>query len=746
MDVDDTRINKIVKHEVVEQLLKSYFKRINKTSILNLARLLLTSTNTDILVTSFIARPKAFIEKNKIKLKSIIIDGKKEYQINPEIVNIIRKRLWDTLSTIGFITEVDDDDNEDKWDKSQVDGVDIYEVGENTVFQDIREKVNKEGKSCNFRFPFKDSKITVDKYKNKMTLQMVEIYVNTNGEYFGFPLKYVYQCPECMGISEKYEFEVASCKRKIKCPTMLEVEKDNGEITFKRCNQPLEPDINRTDTKDTFIYGVTFIDENNQEVKADAISFMPLTKGPLKVVMQKISRPYGKELVFVVDYEPIKKEMLQLPEQTKDEHYIFTLVKQVDQYIKDVTGYTHYGYMHAKVMMLLQMVARYIPQFKNNFNIALIGEMSSGKSAFAKYWGVALYSESIWQSVATSISIPKLRGTMEKFMLFDKEYRYQAKGLLGEVDLLVIDELKEEPNVKNNLKQYLLENNYDYSKQGSNNQTFIRTAHALITENVDTIHLDKYAKEIKKLYQSDTLKLISDEDSKKDMKKSAWDHDWDLTLPLHAYDFNPYLRYSIKSLRDEYTRNQKNWIDGSEIALKQRFYYYLFLGSEKSSEELKKVIKTNSVTSIVSDNIELIRMLSSKNLKEHIISLQNLFDGRNDLEYFNKVDELLKQYGKRTDPRTSEMSYAVLKMIRIIDNRDYCTEKDLEILQYIIESIDNKIEVADTNDFKINGPKFVSDDVIEEDDMSTNNLINTKTDNNGNIKTEEFGFFDGEEF
>ena len=745
MDVSDDRMSKIVKHEVVEQLLKSYFKRIPKASILNLARLLLKSTDEDILVGTFIARPKAFIEKNKVKLKSKIVEGKNEYQINPDIVKIIRKRLWDTLSTIGLIKEVDDDDNEDKWEKCQVDGIDIYEVGEHTVFQDIREKVDKEGKSCTFRFPFKNSPISVDRYKNKMTLQMVEIYVNTNGEYFGFPLKYIYQCPECMNISEKYEYEVASCKRKIKCPAMLEVEKDNGEITFKRCNQPLEPDINRTDTKDTFIYGVTFIDENNQEVKADAISFAPLMKGPLKVVMQKISRPYGKELVFVVDYEPIKKEMLQLPVKIEKEHYIFTLVKQIDNYIKDVTGYSHYGFLHAKIMMLLQMTARYIPQFKNNFNIALIGEMSSGKSAFAKYWGVTLYSESIWQSVATSISIPKLRGTMEKFTLFDKEYRYQAKGLLGEVDLLVIDELKEEPNVKNNLKQYLLENNYDYSKQGSNNQTFIRTAHALITENVDTIHLDKYAKEIKKLYQSDTLKLISNENNEKNKPKSAWDHDWDLTLPLHTYDFNSYLRYAIKSIRNEYTRNQKNWIDGSEIALKQRFYFYLFLGSEKTSEELKKVIKNNSISNIISDNIELIRILSSNNLKEYIISLEPLFVGTNDLEYFDKVDELLKKYSKRTDARTSEMSYAVIKMIRILDNRNYCTEKDLEILQYIFESIDNKIEVADTNEFKINGPKIISDNVVEEDSIN-NNLINPKTDNEGNIKVEEFGFFNSEEF
>jgi hypothetical protein len=48
--------------------------------------------------------------------------------------------------------------------------------------------------------------------------------------------------------------------------------------------------------------------------------------------------------------------------------------------------------------------------------------------------------------------------------------------------------------------------------------------------------------------------------------------------------------------------------------------------------------------------------------------------------------------------------YSLLKLIRIIDGRNYCTKEDLKIFQFILESLDNKVEVIDTNNFKINGP------------------------------------------
>ena len=72
-------------------------------------------------------------------------------------------------------------------------------------------------------------------------------------------------------------------------------------------------------------------------------------------------------------------------------------------------------------------------------------------------------------------------------------------------------------------------------------------------------------------------------------------------------------------------------------------------------------------------------------------------------------------YKKRTDARTSDMTYTLLKLIRMIDGRDYCNHNDLQILQYIIENIDNKIEIADTDEFVIKGSKEANTDDIQEE-------------------------------
>ena len=540
----------ITTHEEVMGCIKKQFNRIDKSSIVKLSRLILTQAHDDIEVSQFKEKYKSFILKNPKRVEEVEKEnGKRYYMLKRDIVARLRDMITLIATRIGSsIREIDDED-EEKWSKCQLED-DVYEVTPGTTFQEIREKVNKEGKDANFKFPFKKNELTVNKFKNKMGLQLVEVYVNNDGEMFGFPLNYTYQCPECNNVSYKMEYEVCSTNKKIKCPGLVEVVKDNGKVDYKKCSLMLSPDINRTETKDAFVYGISFIDEHGNEVTADAISFIKLPKGQLKVVLQKISRPYSKEIVFIIDYEPIEKNIMRLPDKKDDEHYIFTLVKAIDEYIIEQTGYKYFGFLPVKMAMIIQMFGRYLPTFKNNYHISLTGELSSGKSEFARYWGIALYAESILLSVSTSISIAKLRGTMESFTLFDKEYRYQYKGLLGEIDMLVIDELKEEPDVKNNLKQYLLEPTFEYSKQGSKNQVYKRTSQCIVTENIDTKHLDRYVKEIKKLYQSDNLRLIREEQSS--MVKPAWNANVDLTLPLYEYEDNPFLKYAILQIRNEY--------------------------------------------------------------------------------------------------------------------------------------------------------------------------------------------------
>jgi hypothetical protein len=706
-------INSIANNEEVLSLIKNEFSRIDNSSSKKLAKILLTGESSAIEVRQFKSVFESFVKRNVSKFTAVNEGKHDKYYLDDVTLLSLRDNLFKLLEKIGSsIKDLDDDYDSDKWSKSQVDGIEAYEVTKHTTFQDIREKIDKEGKDVCFRYSFKKPDLSVSLFENKVSLQMIDVHVNDNGEYFGFPLKYTYRCPECGAITILNEYEVASAQAsKIKCPELLETESEKGESKQKRCNQPLIPDANRTETKDSYIHAISFKDIDGNLLKADAITFTTLPKGHVRVVLQKIPRAYGTQFVHIVDYMPLEKTLFPIPKKVTGEHYLFTLLKSIDDYIEQNTGYQHYGYLAMKMSVIIQFAARYVPGFKYNFHISLSGTMSSGKSQFARYWGLGLYAHDCWSSNATSISIPKLRGTMESFHLFGKDHRYQYRGLLGEKDLIIIDEVKESPDVKNNLKQYSLEPTYEYSKQGSNNQTFERTAQLIVTQNIDTKHLNKYTKDIMKIYTSTESISVSKDDN---TPKPAWNYDADLTLPLYSYE-NKYLRYAIRKVRDDYARNQINWIDGSELALKQRFFFYFYLGSDKTDERLTKVIRENSTRKILSNNIDIIRATGAYNLTEHFKKSAGLVFGSNDLEYFELVDRILTEYEKRTDARTKEMSYALLKLIRIIDGRDYCIAKDLEILQFIIEAVDNKLEVADTAEYKINGHK-----IIKEDDITDN--------------------------
>ena len=697
----------ISSNEQVTKYIKKQFSRMDNTSAKNLADIILKNQQIEIEVRHFKTKYESFVDRNK---QRFIQSEDGRHFLKQDFIQKIKQELIKILKDIGASIQYIEDDTDEKWCKSQIGGKEVYEVNKHTTFQQLREKVDEEGKDAMFRYSFKKADLHPGKYENVNNLQMIDVHINDNGEYFGFPLKYTYNCPECGHTFEKMEHEVSSTNNKFKCENIIETENSKGEPAFKRCATPLSPDINQTETKDSYIHNISFLDQEDKMQKAEAITFLNLPKGYLRVVLLKIPRPYDQQLVFVVDYEPIEREELPMPQKKEDEHYIFTLIKAIDQYIEDMTGYTHFGFLPMKISMILQLMSRYNEAFKKNFHLSLSGEMSSGKSQFARYWGLCLYSQHCWSSNATSISIPKLRGTMESFHLFGKDHRYQYRGLLGEIDLLIIDEVKENLEVKNNLKQYLLEGTYEYSKAGSNNQTYPRTSQVIITQNIDTKHLDRYGKTVREQYMNATMNAPDSE-----QRKPPWDPTTDLTLPLFEYN-NPYLKYSIKKVRDLYAKNQINWIDGSELALKQRFYFYYYLGSSKKSDELTKVIRKNNTRKIISNNIELMRILSCNNLKEKFKNSTHLMKGENDLEYFEKVDKILEVYGKRTDARTQEMSYNLLQMLRIIDERNHCTDKDLEILTYIIENVDNKTEVADTNKYEIRGVR----DINIDDNFKTN--------------------------
>ena len=692
----------IASRQEIKQIPKKHLKRITYKDCVELCAYIIENPSiTTLLVKTFKKKPyDEFLRKNptKITTETKTINDKKvtSYYLNEEVIDVIKQNINKTLENINSsIKELNEDD---ALSYRKRNGEDIYLVNEYTTFQDIREKINKEDEDMTFEYDFKNHKDKQRHFVTKTTTQVVDVYINTQGEKFDYPVKYNYHCPECDTTCTREEYLMASTKLKLKCPGMIQTENQKGEMITKKCSTQITPDMTKTIIKEAYVYGISMEQENGEDISCEAISFKKLPKGPLTVALQKITKPYEKPFVYIVDYEEHEQKQFVIPERKNDEHYIFTLINEIDNYIQQQTGYKQWGYLPMKIAAIIQLYARY-SKYKNNYHISLIGEMSSGKSAFAKYWSTALYTHNSWQSNATSISIPKLRGTMETFTLFSKDHRYLYRGLLGEMDLIVIDEVKESPDVQNNLKQYLLESDYDYSKQGGNNHSYKRTAQVIVTQNVDLKHIDRYSRKIKDLYQSDSLVFKGEENE----PKPAWDYSIDLTLPLYTYT-NHYLRYAIRKIRDEYERQQVNWIDGSELALKQRFFFYFYLGSKKSSRDLTMTVRKNKMGKTVDNLTELKRHLNLDTLKEKIKNIKDeILWANNDVGFFDNVQKVLKQYGKRVDTRTQEMAENILDILRIIDDREMFIEEDLNILRYIIENIDSKIEVADTNEYKILG-------------------------------------------
>ena len=142
----------------------------------------------------------------------------------------------------------------------------------------------------------------------------------------------------------------------------------------------------------------------------------------------------------------------------------------------------------------------------------------------------------------------------------------------------------------------------------------------------------------------------------------------------------------------------------------------------------------NAATDLISENLELMRALKNNNLEEFFNSLNDFKDSDTDSENFKKVEVILKQYGIENDARTNDFFFAITKVSRIINKRKDITEMDLDLIRWIIEKTNCKLDVIDTVDYKIEGAP----------DIKTQEMINNKIDDSTTQTSEGFGLPPGE--
>lgn len=675
--IDDDIIKKYSTNAAIIVYIKSNFKRLCRKDIIKLIKKILKNQQT-INISQIKSKYAGFLQYNMSKFDE-------NNNIKDDILTHIREEIINKIKAMNkdLIYSEKKNKNEDN---------DNYIVSKDSNYEKIRNFICDEGGTFDFEYDFNKQDIEMGPIKNIDYLQYTQIQILSNGIKFDYPIEYVYHCPQCSSRTLKKPYETVCTMSKLKCPGTHYYINGNGEEKSKPCNIMLNPDNEISNTKDCYYYDMN---HDGKDSLCGAISFEKIKPGFYEVVLFRIRNPKKTELFHIIDIKPFKSVDINFPKKVEGENFIFTLQKFFDKYILDKTGMEIYGLIPIKCGLIIQAAASYLNE-KLIFNLQIVGNASTGKSTVLKYYSFLLHNHLNLSTNGLDISVPGLRGTKHIINLMGKEQKIVTTGYLGTFNTIHIDEAGENKDLIQNLKSFLLEDNYSYNKAGATGIFNKRIAQLNVSENLDIVHLGQYRGMIRKQYKSDNIKIGIDE-------KEAWDDSWDLHLPLYTYE-NSYLYKAVKDARTQYYQKQQWWIDGYDYALHERFPFYFYLVNEKENEVLKKIIKKNAARHNISENLALIKVLKSDNIESFFKELFKYKNGDTDIESFNKIDIILDDYNLEADARTRNFFYLLGKLSRVINQRNKMNEEDFDLIRLFIEKINCKLDIMQTVDYKIVGP------------------------------------------
>lgn len=694
MNQDDNSDNLKISSELIQQYstsqpvikyVKGYFNRLQKSYCIILIKKIL-NMDINISVDELSKSPKSFYHHNMGKFD-------KDKKMKLETIKHLRYGIIGYIKNLG--KELDIYENKEPELKSEVvDGKEYYFVDEHSTHDKVRRFVCDEGGEVNFKYDFDKGALKSNVPKSNNLLQRCSIQILSRPVKFDYPVEYSYNCIQCKTISTKKAYEVVSSQNKNKCEAMYQYVNANGEPKSKVCGLMSSPDNESSISTPGYYYDISYDDELGDKQTVGAFSFNKYEPGFYDVVLFKLTNPNKAELFHIIDAKAEPGSTFVIPEKEKGINYLFTLQKAFDSYILEKTGMNIYGLYPVKVALILQYALSFISD-NLNFNLQIVGDSSTGKSTVLKYYGFLLANNFNLSTNGLSISVAALRGTRQSITLMGKEQKIITVGYLGTFKTIHIDEAGENRDLVQNLKTFLLENNYSYDRAGATGVFNKRTAQINLSENIDTNHLGQYRGMIRKAYKEFDDQIGEEEHVK-------WDEDWDLHKPIFEYT-NPYLRKIIKDKRTELEEQKKFWIDGYEIPLHERFPFYFYLVNDKENEELDMVVQGNYCRETIQEQLKLIKVLKSNNIKEFFNSLIKYKDAACDETSFVRVDRIISEYGNILDARQKAFFYMLLKLSRIINKRNEFNEEDYDLVRWFLENTNRKLDVSDTNNYKING-------------------------------------------
>ena len=711
--IDDAFVKEYSSNKTLIKFVREKFKRLSRLGAIKLIELIL-KRNSQIHVSHILDKWKSFYHYNAKHF-----DEKKYLKL--EIIKELRTSINKCLSEIGKDLILYDNKNLIGFEVEQIDGVDFYVIDKNSSYKKVRKLTCDEGGDVMFKYNFDKPDLKIKTPANEDTLQLCQIQILSKGIKFDYPIEFEYRCPQCGNVTNMKAYETASTNNRIKCPGIYNYINAEGEPRSRICGNPLNPDSEVSLTKDAFYYDIIYEDDDGTKYSVGALSFNTYEPGYYECVLFKIKNPKKTELYQVMDVKPITSNKFKLPKKKKEENYLFTLQRSFDKFIRDKTGMDIYGLNPIKVALILQKLIGKL-KFPLIGNIQIVGDASTGKSTVLKYYGFLLNRHFYLSTNGLSISVPGLRGTKQSISLMGKEMKIVTTGYLGTFTGIHIDEAGENKELIQNLKTFLLEDNYGYNKAEATGSVNVRIAQVNISQNLDYTHLGQYRGAIRKTYKDYNVKIGTEE-------KEQWDENWDLHLPIHMYD-NPYLRKIVQDKRIEYKLKQQFWLDGADHALTERFPFYFYLVNEQHDERLIEVVKDNATRNKISENLKLIKVLKSDDIEEFFKGLTKYLECSDDIVSFDKVDEILDSYGIIADARMRTFYYTIVKLSRIINERTKYNEMDYDLLKWLIEKLTCKLDVVDTASYEIKGPP----------DLETSRKIDEKIEEESKVIDEEGSF------
>jgi hypothetical protein len=592
-----------------------------------------------------------------------------------------------------------------------------YYVKKFVPFETIRKMMCDEAGKVEFVYNFESTDVEAHDVNEGSRFQRCFIQILSQSTKFEYPLIFKYFCPNCENVTFKKAYEVVGMNTKLICPHSYAYMNAAGETKNRVCKTMVSPDKDLTITYPAFFYEIGY-EIKGRKLVANAFAFKDYTPGYYECVLYRVPNVGRTEMFVIIDVKQVPPSTLALPQQREDENYLFTLQRTFDEYIEEKAGIEIYGLYPIKCSLIIQSLLAILNE-RLLLNVMVVGDPSTGKSMLLKYYPFLLSNYYNMSTNGLSVSVAGLRGTRSNITLFGRDVKIVTVGHLGTFRSIHIDEAGENKELVQNLKSFLLEDNYSYDKAGSLGITNRRMAHINISQNLDYEHVGQYRGAIRKAYKDLNMTIGG-------VEKEDWDEEWDLFQPLHKYD-NPQLRKVIREKRLEFKQKQVFWIDGLDYPLHERFPFYFYLVTEKTCHELDEAVKRNATRKSLTENLEVIRALYTEDVESFYKTLIQYRFSSEDGNAYRKVDKIIEQYGYTFDARIKNIYYMIVRLSRIINQRYEYKEMDYELVKWYLETTNTKLDLVDAATYNIKGPPNVGGeevkDKVEEDSRSNDDMF-----------------------